>query len=121
MITRSPLIANGELALNSSGDLVFAPDIQTQMAVSLTAYNCIYDYSINSLLITYLFSIPPGGIQQNTIKNIIVSAYQILITANIITDLAIAIIPVTQDYITIKIRSVDTNGQNVSLTWDNAQ
>ncbi len=120
MYTVSPLISNGQLSLTNTGDLVTAPDIQTQMTVTLTAYNCIYDYTIKSALITYLRTIPVGGFNANTIKNIITSAYQTLIQQSIITNLQIAVIPITSQYITINITADDAQGMPIVLTWDNS-
>ncbi len=116
--TLSPLIANGQLNLTNSGDLVNAPDIQTQMTVTLSAYHCIYNTLINSGLLPYLKGIPTGGINTVAIKNIVTSAYQILIQQNIITNLSISIVPVSQSYLTINI-SAESMGSPVTLSWDN--
>jgi len=121
MITQSPLIANGSLSLNTSGDLMMSPDIQTQMPVSLAAYNCIYDYTINSQLIPYLSSIPVGGFTPNTIKNIITNSYKSLIKQGIITNLQISVVFITQSVVNININAADAIGNPITLTWDNTQ
>lgn len=120
MITRSPLIKDGVLALSNSGDLIMAPDIETQATITLSAYNCIYDNNLNSRLIPYLNSIPKNGINTNNITNIITSAYQpTLLKNNVISDLKISVVPVGVSYINIKINMIDYNNNQVLLNWDN--
>ncbi len=121
MYTLSPLIKDRQLSLTSTGDLMMAPDIQTQMIVSLCAYHCIYDYDINSALIPYLQKIPVGGINTNDIQTIVTSAYQSLIQQQIITNLGIAPILVTNNIISINITANDSIGQPIVLKWDNTQ
>lgn len=120
MHTLSPLIENGRLSLSSDNNLVMGPDIKTQMPVTLTAYHCIYDYTIDSKLIPYLNSIPNNGFNINTITNIVTTAYQSVISKGIITDLQIAVIPITTNYVTINITAQDANGEPVVLKWNNA-
>lgn len=118
--SQSPLIKNQRLAINSAnGDLVFAPDIQTQMAVTLTAYNCIYNARINSKIIPYLFKLQGGAINVNSLTQAVKNAYQILISSNYITNLQIAIQFVTQNNVIINIKAADINNQFITLTWDN--
>lgn len=121
MYTISPLISNMQLSLDAKGDLTFAPDIQTQMPVTLTAYHCIYDYTIDSGLLPYLRSIPSGGFNVDTITTIVTAAYQTLISQGVITDLQIAVIPVSTSYVTINITAQDASGNTVTLNWDNTQ
>ena len=112
--TYSPLISNGELTLLSD------KDIATQLNVSTSAYHCIYDYTIDSELITYLESIPVGGINTNTITNILTSAYSVLIQNNIISNLQISVIPVATSYITINVTCTDAQGEQIQFSWDNS-
>lgn len=121
MFTSSPLIQNGDLVLSNTGNLEYAADVVTQMTVTVAAYNCIYDYSINSGLIPYLSSIPVGGRNPNTIVNIVAAAYQSLISAGIITGLQVAIVFQSASYITINITATDANGSPVVLSWSNLQ
>lgn len=115
----SPLIVNGDLQLTSSGDLQASPDIQTQMPVTLTAYNCIYNPEINSQVEQYVTGIPKNGFARNTLTNLIVSAYQLLTTPGIINNLDIAIGNPIQNYLTIKIKAVDNEGNEVKFSWIN--
>lgn len=115
----SPLIVNGDLQLAVSGDLQSAPDIETQMPVTLTAYNCIYNPEINSQVEPYLTGIPKNGFARNTLTNLIVSAYQLLITPGIIRDLAVAIGTPIQNYVNIKIAAIDNAGNEVKFSWIN--
>jgi len=117
----SPIIQNGQLMMTGNGNLLFAPDIQTQMPVTITAYNCIYNYVIASGLIPYFQSIPKGGFTSVEIVSIITRALQILITDNVITDLKVSVQFVTQNVVAIKISAIDAVGTPVSLTWDNSQ
>lgn len=117
---QSPLIKNQRLSINpDNGDLVFAPDITTQMAVTLTAYDCIYNSNINSKIIPYLFQLQGGSINSNSLTQIVKNAYQILISTNYITNLQIAIQFVTQNNVIINIKVTDINNQFITLTWDN--
>lgn len=115
----SPLISNGSLSLNAAGDLATDMDIVTQMAVGLTAYNCVYDRTINSGLIPYLKNSLITSKAQTTLKNIIVSAYQSMITAKIISGLQIAIQAQTISTIYINLSAIDDQGNQVSINWIN--
>lgn len=118
MLTYSPLIQDGDLVL-SDGKLQDAPDIQTQMTVTVAAYNCIYDEDLNSQLIPYLNSIPSGGINNNTISNIIKSAYSSLILNKTLNKLGVAVIAQASNYLEIKIAATDSGGNPVTLSWGN--
>lgn len=119
-MANSPLIANGVLSLSPTGDLMSAPDIQTQMTVAIGAYHCIYDNTVDSLLIPYLSSIPIGGFKNNTITNIVVNAYKPMITANLITNLQVAILAQVLSNLTIKVSAIDNQGNSAVLSWSNA-
>ncbi len=116
----SPLIANGILSLSSTGDLLSAPDIETQMTVAIGAYHCIYDSTVDSLLIPYLESIPVGGFKNSTITNIVVNAYKPMIIANLITNLQISILAQVLSNITIKVSATDNQGNSTVLSWSNS-
>lgn len=115
----SPLIVDGDLQLSPSGDLQVAPDIETQMPVTLTAYNCIYNTEINSQVIPYLDGIPANGFRRNTLTNLIAEAYQLLIVPRIITNLQIAVGDPIQNYVKINIFAVDNEGTEVKFGWIN--
>ena len=116
----SPLIANGVLSLSSTGDLMPAPDIQTQMTVGIAAYHCIYDSTVNSGLIPYLDGIPVGGFNNNALTSIVVAAYKPMITANLITNLQVAILAQVLSNVTIKASATDNQGNDTVLSWSNS-
>lgn len=116
----SPLIKDGALSIDEQGLLIDAPDIQTQMTVTVSAYNCMYDSNVESQLIPYLTSIPVNGWSSTAIINIISSAYKlIMIPLGLIYGLKIATSPLTPNTIQIKINATDKEGASVSLNWIN--
>ncbi len=116
----SPLIKDGALSINEQGLLIDAPDIQTQMTVSVSAYNCMYDSNVESQLIPYLTSIPVRGWSSIAISNIVSTAYKlIMIRQNLISGLKIASKFLTLNTIQIKISAIDQEGTPVSLNWVN--
>lgn len=118
-MAQSPLIKNGAFALTANGDLQLAPDIETQMAVSVGAYHCLYGDNLNSLLIPYLEEIPRGGLTRSTITNIVVSAYKPLITQKIITGLTVAVKTFGVSNVEIKVNAVDGGGNKTAFSWTN--
>jgi hypothetical protein len=121
-MTQSPLIQNGELVLTDQGLLQAAPDIQTQMNISVSAYDCIYNSKLQSDLIPYLSGIPRGGWNLNAINNIVVAAYALtMIPQKLISNLTVTTIPQTLNFITIKISALDRENNPIQLTWNNAQ
>lgn len=118
----SPLIQNGQLTLDTHGQLTSAPDIQTQMNVTVGAYNCIYDANLNSFLVTYLADIPQGGFSSTTITNIVVAAYtSTMIAQKLISNLQVSVRQDTISYVTINIKAIDAEGNPLSLSWTNLQ
>ncbi len=116
----SPLIKNGALSLTPEGLLQDAPDIETQMTVTVGAYQCMYSNLVNSQLIPYLTSIPVGGFSTNATINIVKSAYQlIMIATGLISGLTISVVPLTVSTILIKINAIDKKGSPISLNWTN--
>lgn len=120
MLAQSPLIENGDLQLDATGQLVGAPDIVTQCTVTVGAYNCMYDSRINSALIPYLTSIPIGGRNNQAIVNIVTAAFQVLLIQNLLANLGISTVAQTVSYVTIKISATDPQQNPVSLSWSNA-
>jgi hypothetical protein len=119
-MTQSPLIKNGDLVLTDRGLLQAAPDIQTQMTVTVSAYNCIYNSNLQSDLIPYLSGIPRGGWNLNAINNIVVAAYTLtMIPQQLISNLTVTTIPQTLSFITIKISALDQENNPINLTWTN--
>lgn len=119
--TISPLIKNGKFVLTETGDLQFAPDIKTQVAVAISGYNCMYGDNLNSNLIPYLTGIPVGGFQRNVITNIVISAYKPLIVANVISRPEVAVKFLGISTVTINVSVLDNNGNSAKLSWDNLE
>lgn len=115
----SPLISDGSLSLSTTGDLTPALDIVTQMAVGIAAYNCIYDSTVNSALIPYLNNKLLGTTNRSTLTNIVVSAYQSMITAKIISNLKVSIRSQTISTVNINVSAVDDQGNQISINWIN--
>lgn len=116
----SPKIQNGGLVLNEkTGQLVFAPSIETQCTITVAAYDCMYNTDVNSGLIPYIKEIPIGGRNNTKIVNIIKSAFQILISQGILSQLTIAVVAQIQNYINIKIQATDIENNSINLTWSN--
>lgn len=116
----SPLIKDGALSLTPQGLLQDAPDIVTQMTVTLSAYQCMYNALINSGLIEYLKGIPKGGFSTTAVTNIVTAAYTpILIAQNIISNFTVAVRSLTINTIFIKINAVDQFGNPITLNWTN--
>ena len=118
-MSTSPLIKDGALSLTTNGDLATDLDIVTQMVVALTAYHCIYDSTINSEVIPYLDNQSVSFTNRPALTNIVVSAYQSLISQNIISNLEVGVKPTTISTVNIKISAVDSSGNQVSLNWIN--
>jgi hypothetical protein len=119
IVSNSPLIKNGSLALNANGDLLAAPDIETQMTVAVSGYNCLYDVNLNSLLIPYLEGIPVGGLNRGAIINIVKQAYTYMVSQKIISNLQISIGASTISAVQININATDINGNEIFLNWIN--
>lgn len=118
----SPLIQDGALSLTSNGLLQDAPDIKTQMTVTVSAYNCIYNPNLQSDLIPFLTGIPIGGWNRIAIVNIVVAAFTlIMIPQGLINNLQVSVVQLTLNTILIKISALDLEGNNVSLNWTNSQ
>ena len=118
----SPLIQNGDLVLTDSGLLQSAPDIQTQMTVTVSAYNCIYNSNVNSNLLPSLTGIPRGGWNSSAIANTVVAAYTpIMLVQRIISDLNVSVSFPSLSYVTIKISAIDSEGNPITLSWTNTQ
>lgn len=117
---QSPLIANGQLQLNTNGDLLSGDDILTQMETTLTSYNCIYNPAQNSQLYPYINSPENNTLMQDVLTSIIKSAYQILFQSGDITGLQIFIAATVLNYATIKINALDNNEQPITFSWSNA-
>lgn len=118
-MARSPLIVDGDLQLNSAGDLQVDEDIVTQMTVTVGAYNCIYNTSINSKVVPYVNGIPKNGFNRVTLTNYVANAHKILIIPKLISDLKIAISGPVQNYVKINISAVDIQGNQVKFSWMN--
>lgn len=120
-ISYSPVIKNGDYSIDESGELVVAADIITQMTVTLTAYDCIYNPSVNSRLIPYIRGTLPGSAyqpnNQNAITSIVVSAYQALIQDKTIASLSVAITAQVLNEVNLKVTAQELNGADVSLSW----
>lgn len=120
-MTESPLIINGDLVLTDTGLLDGALDIETQMTVTVSAYDCIYDSNLNSPLIPLLQQIPNAASSINLISNAVVSAYTpIMITNQLISSLQVAVQPLAVGYVSIKISAVDTENNQLNLKWTNS-
>lgn len=116
----SPLIKNGALSLTPQGLLQGAPDIETQMPVTISAYKCMYSSNVDSQLIPYFSGIPLGGFSTDAITNIVSAAYQpIMIADGLISDLTISAAPLTINTVLIKVNAIDKEGSPISLNWTN--
>ena len=118
-MANSPFIKDGALSLTSTGDLISALDIATQMTVAISGYDCIYDSDLNSQLIPYLTTIPVGGLNRNAITNIVVQAYNPMVVQGIISNLGISIPAQTLSTINIQVNATDAQGNEISLNWTN--
>lgn len=120
MLTNSPLIENGTLTLTKNGDLVIAPDIKTQMYVSITGYNCIFDDTLESSLIPYINNIPVGGRQQNSFVSIIKNALTpVMIGQGLINNVQIFVYFPTYNSVKINIDANDSDNNPITLNWTN--
>jgi hypothetical protein len=118
---KSPLIIDGDFQLDANGLLVDGLDIETQLRVSISQYDTIYNAVTNSLLIPYLNSIPIGGIQETVIVNIVKNALQPLISLGIIQSFQISTIIILGNNVTINISVLDAQNNSITLSWTNPQ
>lgn len=117
-MANSPLIANGQLNLSATGDLADGLDIQTQMAVGVSGYNCLYSVNLDSQLIPYLNN-PKGSVNRDTIVNIIKNAYAYMVNNKIINNLQIGIPVIVLSNVFININATDLQGNKITLKWTN--
>lgn len=120
-LATSPYIKDGDFVLDENGAIIMSPDIQNEITIALTAYNCVWDYTINSELLPYLLQINPGRANVNSIKNIVTKALQPLISDNLLSNLDIAVSFPSLSSIVIKINVVDIEGNPIVLKWSNIQ
>jgi len=124
MLTQSPLIQDGDLVLGADGQIVMDVDIKTQATVTVGAYNCMYNLNINSGLIPYIEGIPVNGRSNGAVINLVVAAFQVLLSADLLSQLTVSVVTAVTvaqvNYITLKIQAVDQNQNQFSLSWSNA-
>lgn len=117
---QSPVIQNGDFVLGVNGDLLTKPDVVTQMSATLTAYHCIYNPAIASGVFVYLDSIIADP-NRTALTNIVKDAYAGIIREKVISNLTVAVSPITLNYVNIKITATDAQGNPVKLNWNNVQ
>ena len=126
MITQyiSPVIENGDLVLTADGNLKTAPDIVTQLPVTLSMYGAMYNAIGNSELIPYIKQTKPMNITKNEFAFVVKNALQPLVYENIVASFVVkqpTINITAQGIETIKmdINVLDSQNNERVFSWSN--
>lgn len=112
MITQyiSPVIENGDLVLTADGNLKTAPDIVTQLPVTLSMYGAMYNAIGNSELIPYIKQTKPMNITKNELAFVVKNALQPLVYENIVASFV-----VKQPTINITAQGIETIKMDINV------
>jgi hypothetical protein len=120
-VSESPLIKDGVMYIDDEGQLVTAPDIETQVYVTALSYDSVASTFSESLLIPYLESTHYSEWNKNTITQILKSAFQPLLYINAIQNIEIKVPVLKGNILYITIDVLDSQNQSVTFSWSNIQ